>query len=57
MATASSVSKMLKPEAFTGSNDFESHLTHIELNRVLIKRKKSNVFVAMCIVRIVKKTG
>ena len=29
--TASSVSKMLLPEQFTGSNDFESYLTHFEL--------------------------
>ena len=28
---AGSVSKMLLPEAFTGSNDFESYLTHFEL--------------------------
>ena len=31
MATASSVSKILLPEAFTGSNDFENYLTHFEL--------------------------
>ena len=31
MATASSVSKMILPEAFTGSNDFENYLTHFEL--------------------------
>ena len=30
MATASSVSKMLLPEAFTGSNNFESYLSHFE---------------------------
>ena len=29
--TASSVSKMLLPEQFTGSNGFESYLTHFEL--------------------------
>ena len=31
MAVVSSVSKELLPEAFTGSNDFESYLTHVEL--------------------------
>ena len=29
--TTGSVSKMLLPEAFTGSNDFESYLTHFGL--------------------------
>ena len=31
MATESSVTKMFVPEAFTGSNDFESYLTNFEL--------------------------
>ena len=31
MAAASSTSKMLLPEAFTGSNDLESYITHFEL--------------------------
>ena len=31
LATASSVSKMFLPEAFTCSNDFECYLTHFEL--------------------------
>ena len=31
MATASSVSKILLPEAFTGSNYFENYITLFEL--------------------------
>ena len=38
---AGSVSKMLLPEAFTGSNDFESYLIHFELLAELQKWKRT----------------
>ena len=38
---AGSVSKMLLPEAFAGSNDFESYLTHFELLAELQKWKRT----------------
>ena len=38
---AGSVSKMLLPEAFTGSNDFKSYLTHFELCAELQKWKRT----------------
>ena len=40
MATGST-SRMLLPEAFTGSNDLESYLTHFELLAELQKWKRT----------------
>ena len=38
---AGSISKMLMSEVFTGSNGFESYLTHVELLAELQKRKRT----------------
>ena len=41
MAWVSSVSKMLWPEAFSGSNDFASYITHFEIFSELQNKKST----------------